>query len=44
MKGKTKVALAQDTGGAGSPGGSGGPYLVMVVDDSAVVRGKIAYA
>ena len=33
------MALAQDTGGAGSSGGSGGPYLVMVVDDSAVVRG-----
>lgn len=33
------MVLAQDTGGSGSSDGSGGPYLVMVVDDSAVVRG-----
>ncbi len=34
------MAFAQDTGGAGSSGGdTAGPYLVMVVDDSAVVRG-----
>lgn len=34
------MAFAQDTGGAGSSGGeTSGPYLVMVVDDSAVVRG-----
>lgn len=32
------MAFAQDTGGSGSSGGDG-PYLVMVVDDSAVVRG-----